>query len=307
MKVKMIATLLLLFVFVSGCHQQLKSPEIALYTSKAVAAGTPEGINQPKKIRIALASVLSPQASLSKYRDLLDYIGSQMDSPIEIIQKQSYQEVDRMLKAGEVDIAFICSLSYVLGLKDQYLVNVAAPEINGRAMYHSYTIVNQSSSYESLEELKGKKFAYTDPYSYTGRLSILSELYHSGYSSTDFFSNTFFTYSHDYSVNAVQLGIVDGATVDGVLLDQLLKEKPELNAQIRIIGMGEEAGTPPVVASKKADSQIVKEFSEILLNLQSDRKGTKLLEELGVERYAPINEQDYEVIKKGLFLLGETS
>lgn len=307
MKVKTIATLLLLFVFVSGCQQQVKTPEIPLYTSKAEAAATREGINQPKKIRIALASVLSPQASLSKYKDLLDYIGSQMELPIEIIQKQSYQEVDRMLKAGEVDIAFICSLSYVLGLKDQYLVNVAAPEINGRAMYHSYTIVNQSSSYESLEELKGKKFAYTDPYSYTGRLSILSELYNSGYSSNDFFSNTFFTYSHDYSVNAVQLGIVDGATVDGVLLDQLLNEKPELNAQIRIIGMGEEAGTPPVVASKKADSQIVKEFSEILLNLQSDRKGTKLLEELGVERYAPINERDYEVIKKGLFLLGETS
>lgn len=307
MKIKTFAVLILLSLLISGCSQSKHSSEITLYTTEAEAVENKNENNSQYKIRVALASVLSPQASLSKYKDLLNYISSEMDVPIEIIQKQSYQEVNRMLKVGEVDIAFICSLSYVIGLNDQYIVDVAAPVINDRAIYHSYTIVNQKGSYESLEELQGKKFAYSDPYSYTGRLSILSQLYEKGYGVNDFFSHTYFTYSHDYSVNAVALGIVDGATVDGVLYDELLKEKPELHSQIKIIGKGEEAGTPPVVASKKADPEVVREFSSLLLNLQNHKKGRNLLKELVVDRYVPINQKDYETIQKNLFLLGETS
>lgn len=297
--------LILFFLMLSGCQYKENDKSLILYTTKEETE-SPISRDSQNKVRIALASVLSPQASLVKYKDLLDYIGSNMNISIEIIQKQSYQEVDRMLKTGEVDIAFICSLSYVLGLNGEYIVDVASPEINGRAFYNSYTIVHRNSPFESLEELEGKRFAYTDPYSYTGRLSILIQLYEKGYSINDFFGSTFFTYSHDYSINAVALGIVDGATVDGVLFDQLLEQKPELSQQIKIIGTGKEAGTPPIVASKKADLKIVELFTNFLLNLQNNEEGKKLLKELGVDKYIPINQKDYEAIQQGLFLLGET-
>lgn len=304
MKKATFAVLLLVFLMLSGCQQENNGKSVVLYTSEEEIESS-VSVDSQNKVRIALASVLSPQASLVKYKDLLDYIGSHMNASIEIIQKQSYQEVDRMLKTGEVDIAFICSLSYVLGLNGEYIVDVASPEINGRAFYNSYTIVHRNSLFQSLEELEGKKFAYTDPYSYTGRLSILIQLYEKGYSINEFFGSTFFTYSHDYSINAVALGIVDGATVDGILFDQLLEQKPELSQQIKIIGTGKEAGTPPIVASKKADLKLVEEFTEILLNLQNNEHGKELLKELGVDKYVPINQKDYEVIQKGLFLIGE--
>lgn len=304
---KVISLLLILIIFISGCQSSNITSQIVLYSSVPETIGDKPINNSKEEIRVALASVLSPKASLSKYKYLLDYIGEEMGVSIEIIQKQSYQEVDRMLKSGEVDIAFICSLSYVLGLKGQYIVDVAAPVVKGKALYKSYTIVNKNSVFEKLEDLDGKKFAYTDPYSYTGRLSILNQLYQKGYSLTDFFADTFFTYSHDYSVKAVELGIVDGATVDGVLFDQLQKEKPELSSQVRIIGTGAEAGTPPVVASRFADSQFVEEFSSVLLNLQNVKEGKEILKELGFDAYAPINQKDYRIIQNGLFLLGETS
>lgn len=304
--IKICIILLIISLIISSCQQSAPISKIELYTTKSEKPENKEGNDSQKKIRIALASVISPKASLSKYNYLLDYLGSEMDASIEIIQKQTYQEVDSMLKAGEVDFAFICSLSYVIGLKGQYIVDVAAPKVNGRPIYKSYTIVNQNSSYESLAELEGRKFAFTDPYSYTGRLSILSQLNQTGKSADQFFSNIYFTYSHDYSVKAVALRIVDGATIDGVMFDQLQKENPELSSQVRVIGTGEEAGTPPVVASKKVDPTIVEEFSALLLNLQNNAKGQAILKDLGVESYVPINKKDYESIQKELFLLGET-
>lgn len=303
---KTIFILLFLLLLITGCQKTNTNSAIVLYSSNPETKENTTDKDPKNNIRVALASVLSPQASLSKYKYLLDYIGDEMDTSVEIIQKQSYQEVDRMLKSGEVDIAFICSLSYVLGVQGDYIVDVAAPVVNGQALYKSYTIVNQNSKYEKLEDLEGKKFAYTDPYSYTGRLSILNQLYQKGYSLTDFFADTYFTYSHDYSIKAVELGIVDGATVDGILFDQLQIEDPELSSKVRVIGTGEKAGTPPIVASKKADNQIVERFTSVLLSLQTHKEGQSLLEELGFDSYAPINQKDYEIIQNGIFLLGET-
>ncbi|MFO1441839.1 PhnD/SsuA/transferrin family substrate-binding protein [Bacillus sp. Bva_UNVM-123] len=308
MRNRTIIVLILMSLILNGCQMSSQSSQvIVLYTSKVEKELKIKDNNDSEnKIRVALSSVISPRASLSKYNYLLDYIGKEMDVSIEIIQKQTYEEVDKMLESGEVDIAFICSLSYAIGTNGQYIIDVAAPEIKGRAIYQSYTIVNKNSTYESLEELEGKKFAFTDPYSYTGRLSILSQLYQKGKNPEEYFNHTYFTYSHDYSVNAVALGIVDGATVDGAMFDQLQIENPELSSQIRIIGTGEEAGTPPVVASRKANPTMVAEFTRLLLDLQNKDKGRKILEELGVDRYIPINKEDYKVILENLFLMGET-
>ncbi|ESU32106.1 hypothetical protein G3A_13295 [Bacillus sp. 17376] len=296
---------ILFILVISGCQQGVQQSNITLYTDKAEASPSKEIDPHQEKITVALASVISPKASLSKYDYLLEYIESQIGKKVEIVQRQTYKEVDSMLRTGEVDFAFICSLSYVIGLEKGYIADVAAPVVNGRPFYQSYTIVNQNSTYETLEDLKGEKFAYTDPYSYTGRLSMLSQLNKEGETSEGFFGETYFTYSHDYSVKAVELGIVDGATVDGAMFDQMLATEPELSAHIRVIGTGDEAGTPPVVASKKVDSKKVEAFSEILFNLENHPEGRQLLKELGVDRYVPINQQDYQVIRQDLYLLGE--
>ncbi|MBT2637809.1 phosphate/phosphite/phosphonate ABC transporter substrate-binding protein [Bacillus sp. ISL-39] len=297
---------ILFILVISGCQQGVQQSNIILYTDKAEPSPSKEIDPHQEKITVALASVISPKASLSKYDYLLEYIESQIGKKVEIVQRQTYQEVDSMLRRGEVDFAFICSLSYVIGLEKGYIVDVAAPVVNGRPFYQSYTIVNQNSPYQTLDDLKGKRFAYTDPYSYTGRLSMLSQLDKKGETSEHFFGKTYFTYSHDYSVKAVELGIVDGATVDGAMFDQMLATEPELSAHIRVIGTGDEAGTPPVVASKKVDQQKVDAFSKILYDLRNHPEGKQLLKELGVDRYEPINQQDYQVIRQDLYLLGES-
>lgn len=297
---------ILFILLISGCQQGVEQANITLYTDKVEASPYKETDSHHEKITVALASVISPKASLSKYDYLLEYIESQIGEKVEIVQRQTYQEVDSMLRRGEVDFAFICSLSYVIGLEKGYIVDVAAPVVNGRPFYQSYTIVNQNSPYQNLDDLKGKRFAYTDPYSYTGRLSMLSQLDKKGETSEHFFGKTYFTYSHDYSVKAIELGIVDGATVDGAMFDQMLATEPELSAHIRVIGTGDEAGTPPVVASKKVDPKKVETFSEILFNLRNHPEGRQLLKELGVDQYVPINQQDYQVIRQDLYLLGES-
>ncbi|HWQ43225.1 MAG TPA: PhnD/SsuA/transferrin family substrate-binding protein, partial [Desulfosporosinus sp.] len=86
-------------------------------------------------------------------------------------QRQSYQEINDLIKNGEVDMALICSGAYVAGQQDAKIELLAVPEVNGKGTYQSFLIVSADSNYQTLENLKGKTFAFTDPLSFSGRVA----------------------------------------------------------------------------------------------------------------------------------------
>lgn len=260
-------------------------------------------IESDNAIKVAFASVVSPQETRAKYDLLVNYLEEKLDRPIMIVQKQTYDEVNQMLKAGEVDLAFICSLSYVIGKKEGFLEGIAAPKINGSDQYRSYVITHINSDIESFEDLEGKRFAFADPYSYSGRLAVLEMLNKRGLT-TAFFDDVFYTYSHDYSVSAVARGAVDAAAVDSLLFDQLVSLKNEDAMLVKVIERGTYAGTPPIVVSQKTDERLKQTIKDVILNLKKDPVGHEILKELKIDEYVPIEDEKYLPIKNLLPLLG---
>ncbi|OIJ18122.1 hypothetical protein BKP45_11030 [Anaerobacillus alkalidiazotrophicus] len=256
-------------------------------------------------IRTAFASVVSPEETRYKYDLLIKYLEDHLERPILIIQKQTYDEVNELLKNGEVDLAFICSLSYVIGTEEGYMVDVATTIIDNSDTYRSYIITHKNSGLETLADLKGKRFAFADPYSYTGRLAALEMIDQMGYTANDFFEETFYTYSHDYSVSAVARGAVDGAAVDSILFDMLLDLENEDAMQIQIVQKGPWAGAPPIVVSHKTDENLKTEIKELILSLNENPRGQHILQELKIQEYVPINREKYQPIRDAMKFMGE--
>lgn len=255
-------------------------------------------------IRTAFASVVSPEETRHKYDLLIKYLEDHLERPITIIQKQTYEEVNELLKNGEVDLAFICSLSYVIGVDEGYVVDVATTVIDNKDLYRSYIITHENSGLETLKDLKGKRFAFVDPYSYTGRLAALDMLNSLGYTPEEFFEETFYTYSHDYAISAVARGAVDAAAVDSILFDMLLDLQNEDAIQIQIVEKGPWAGAPPIVVSNKTDNKLKDQIKELILTLDDNPRGRQILKELKIEEYVPINRENYEPIRNAKNLMG---
>lgn len=258
----------------------------------------------PSSVKIAIASVVSPRESISKYLLLLKHLEEKLGRPIDIYQKQTYAEVNDMLARGDVDFAFICSLSYVIGKEKGEMIDIAAVEVDGSSYYQSYIISREDRPFESIEDLKGKRFAYTDPLSFTGRLAVLEMLYQRGLVAEKFFGETFFTHSHDNSIKAVAMGLADAAAVDSILFDFLVKADNDIISTLKIIERGEFAGTPPIVASHHTDPELVDTFKDIILSLHEDKAGKRILDDIGIDRYVMMDEEDYQIIKNSLDLLG---
>ncbi len=104
--------------------------------------------------------------------------------------------------------------------------------------------------------LAARAFAFTDPDSNTGKLAPTDWLRKIGEKPETFFGSFIYTYSHDNSILAVSKGVVDGASVDGLIWEYFNKTNPEMTAKTKVILKSENYGMPPLVAAKQVPETI---------------------------------------------------
>ena len=246
-----------------------------------------------RPLRVAIAAVLSPRGSAESYGELLKYLAKELNRPVEPVQRRTYSEVNDLLRTGEVDLAFVCTSAYILGKREFNMQLLVAPQVNGKKVYRAQLIVPADSPAQSISDLRGILFAFTDPMSFTGRIYPTYLLQQMGESPETFFDSTIFTYSHDDAINAVANGVADGASVDALVLDFAIKRDPSLSSRVRVMHTSEPFGIPPVVVGPNIRPQLQAQLQDVLLNLHEDPEGQAALQALDYDRFILIAEEDY--------------
>ncbi|RME11302.1 MAG: phosphate/phosphite/phosphonate ABC transporter substrate-binding protein [Ardenticatenia bacterium] len=250
---------------------------------------------QPRMpLRVAIAAVLSPEATFETYRPLLTYLSEELDRPVELLQRGTYAEVNELVRTGQADVAFVCGGGYVEGERLGYMTVLVVPQVNARTTYQAVIIARADAPYQSLEDLRGTRFAFTDPLSNSGRLYVQYRLWEMGETPETFFKHVIFTYAHDNSVHAVAENIVDAASVDSIVLETMYAQDPTLRQQIREIERSPNFGIPPVVVHPNLDPALRDAVEQVLLNMHNTPEGRAALRSIGIERFvqAPPNLYD---------------
>ncbi len=234
-------------------------------------------------LKIAMISVLDQQDTEQYQKRLANGIGRQLHRPVLLLRRKSYMEINRLISKGEADIAMMSTGAYCMYGQQEGLSLLAMQERNGLPYYFSYIIVPQDSAASSLDELKGKSFAYVDPLSYSGYLSVQERLAQSGEDPAQFFKTSYFTYSHSDSIDAVANREVDGAAVDSLACDYLQRYNPQMLQKIRVIEVLPKRGTSPVVARK--DFSANDEVQQALLHLHEDPDAADAMHHLLIDRF----------------------
>ncbi|MEW6409909.1 MAG: phosphate/phosphite/phosphonate ABC transporter substrate-binding protein, partial [Nitrospirota bacterium] len=248
-------------------------------------------------LKIGVASMITPVDSVKYYQEIIEYVGERIGRPVKMVLRRSYAEMDTMLEKDEVQVAFICSGPYVWD-HDKFGVELlVAPSVNGKATYNSYIVVHKDSSIKSLSELKGKRFAFTDPKSNTGKLYTTYRLTKMRYTPEIFFKRFIYSYSHNKSIELVSKKVVDGASVDGLVYDYMLKKDSPYTKLTKIIEKSPPFGMPPVVVTKNIDPSLKAKLREAFLNMHNDPKGKAILDAMMIERFVLIAHRDYNSIR----------
>jgi phosphonate transport system substrate-binding protein len=282
----------------AGCEK--RDEPIQVNFSNTVPIKRPSEINaaSQEELRIAIGAMVSPKETLSSYQDLLNYLALKLGKRLVLVQRKTYGQINEMLGQGDVDLAFLCSGPYVAGKNKYGFELLAAPEVKGSHFYNAYLIVNRNSGLEGLGDLKGKTFAFTDPDSNTGYLAPIGWLKKLGTTPEEFFGSTVYTYSHDNSILAVSKGLVEGASVDGLIWDFYTNSNSEMTGKTRVIYKSEDFGIPPVVAGKHVSGDTKLAVKRALFQMREDPEGAAILDKLMIDRFVEADDSWYDSIRR---------
>lgn len=276
-----------LFTALSSCRAE-RTVDLDFSRRDPSPVGT---IPTPDTLRVAVGAMLSPEATYGAYDGLVSILAERVGRRHELVQRRTYEEINRLLLNGEVDLAFVCTGAYVpIRERVRFL---AAPVIDGSASYRSY-IVTRTGGPATLEALRGTRFAFTDPLSNTGRLYpvyLLRTRFEMG--PRQFFSETVYTGGHDESLRVLLEGAVDAAAVDGAVFDAYARAHSADLARLAVIHRSPPFGSPPFIARLDLDRSVSDAVRDALLHFHEDPSSRALLAGLGIQRFVP--EADYSL------------
>lgn len=158
-----------------------------------------------------------------RYQPLLDWIKKKTGKDIEFYAPTSYNGVIEAMRSDFVDMAGFGAFSYILA-HEKADAEVFAARIDKRTNeqgYYSYMVTQKDSGIESVEDLEGKTFAYTDPGSTSGKLIPSYIFKKEGIDTKKYLKRTIFAGGHQSAVLAVKRGQVDAAAVASTVYQRM--------------------------------------------------------------------------------------
>lgn len=237
-------------------------------------------------------------------QELCSYVGTQLGVPTEFIIEPPWQERERQLDSGEVEIAWICGLPYVwrADQPDPAVELLVAPVMLGERyqnmpVYFSDVIVRKQSIYQNFEDLRGVRWAYNEPHS------------HSGYNLTcyslarlkapqDFFGVAIQAGSHQRCIEMLLQNQVDAAAIDSTVLEIELDKDMHLGQQLRKVAVMGPSPIPPLVISKRVDPRLRAKIRKLLTRIHEDPEGQRILQAGNIKQFVTVKNKDYDLIRK---------
>jgi phosphonate transport system substrate-binding protein len=238
-----------------------------------------------RPLRVAVCPIISQRNTIESYRVITDYISQKFKRETVLIERVSYSEISSLLANGGADIAFLASGAYTAYTGSEKIETLVTQVRFGVPYYYSYIIVSEDSNVKTLNDLKGKTFAFTDPLSFTGYLAPTHMLRQINQKPESFFRNYTFTYSHEKALKAVANKVIDGAAIGSHVYNNSKENKDGLTEMVKIVATSEKAGIGPVVVRKGLGENQIKVLRNIFLNMHKETKLQAALENLLVDRY----------------------
>ncbi len=194
---------------------------------------------QGQSLKVSAIPDESPTELLRKFKPLGAYLEKETGMKVDWTPVNDYPAVVEGLAGNRVDLAWLGGFTFVQArIRTGNAIPIAQRAEDEK--FISYYIVPQNSPAKSLQDLKGKTFAFGSPSSTSGHLMPRFFLLQVGINPDKDFARIAFSGAHDATVAFVASGRVAAGVLNASVFERLT-EKGDANAKaVRIL-----AKTPP--------------------------------------------------------------
>jgi phosphonate transport system substrate-binding protein len=224
---------------------------------------------------------------------LQNYLKQAMGRDVKLVTLNSYSATLDSLSNGSVDFACLGAVTYVRGRARLGLVPLVQRESD--LQFHSLIIANASKQIYSLNDLRGKQFAYGDINSTSGHVIPYLEMKRAGINpDTDIQSR--YSGEHSATVKLVEMGIVDAGAVDESVYNAMIKDGRADQGRLRVIYTSHPFVDYVYVARRGVTDSEREKFAAALLGLK-EGKNDEILKLLRASKFVKANDGEYGAIR----------
>ena len=245
---------------------------------------------------------LIPEQNIFKqfehYLPLAEYVQKRTGIKIELTILSRYGDIiDRFTQRG-MEGAFFGDLTGALAIKKLSVKPLVKPvRVDGSTSVHGYIIVRKDSGINSVADMRGKIIAFVDRATVTGYLFPIVYLRENGVKDIEtFFTEHYFTGSHDAAVYAVLDGRADIGCVKDSIFKNMIKNDPSIKDELKVIATSSAMPESTLCVKDDLPEHIIKILKETLLNMNKDEEGLKILKKMGLQRFSEAKEEDFKPV-----------
>ena len=251
-----------------------------------------------EKILIGLIPEMNIFKQKQRFMLLGDYLSKKTGIPVEFTILSRYGNIIESFTSEKMDGAFFGSFTGALAIQKLNVVPLARPvNLDNTSTYKGYLFVRRNSGIKTVSDMKGKKMAFVEKATTAGYVFPLAWLRENGVPSLDgFFSEYYFTGSHDAAVMAVLNRKADIGAAKHSMYDRVRKEDPRVDRELVILAVSPEVPSNGLCVRKDLDNEIKARLKAALLNLHNEPEGKAVLEKFGAHRFIETTAKDYQPV-----------
>jgi len=221
---------------------------------------------------------------------------------VEVIEHPYPKPMEALWGRTDKGAVFMCGLPFSRAEPQPVLVAApvpSPPEFEGQARYWSDFVVRVDSAFRTVEDTFGARIALTAPESQSGCVAALTYFMpNERGASTDAATPPYReivgpTITPLGALTAVAQDAADVAPIDSYALKLMEKFRPELTAEVRIVGRTPPTPIPPLVASNTA----IEPLRAALLEAHTHAASKSLMDELLLERFSLPDPASYAALR----------
>jgi phosphonate transport system substrate-binding protein len=251
-----------------------------------------------KKLLIGLIPEMNLFKQKQRFKLLGDYLSKKTGIPVEFTILSRYGNIIESFTAEKMDGAFFGSFTGALAIRKLGVVPMARPvNPDGSSTYKGYLFVRKDSGIRTAADMQGKRMAFVDKATTAGYVFPLAWLRDNGVTAVDgFFSEQFFTGSHDAAVLAVLNQKADVGAAKNTIYERVRKDEPRVDRELAILASSREVPSNGLCVRKDLDAAVRAALKDALLTLHNDPEGRQVLEQFGALRFIETSPKDYQPV-----------
>lgn len=268
-------------------------------TVSAVALGLamPLGASAKDTLRVTAIPDEAPTELLRKFQPLGKYLGEKTGMDVKFVPVTDYAAAVEALVNGKVDLAWFGGFTFVqANIRSKGNVEPIIQRAEDES-FKSVFITTADSGIQSLDDLKGKTFAFGSPSSTSGHLMPRSFLLKAGIQ-PDKDMRVAFSGAHDATAFSVAGGKVAAGALNIAVWNKLVETGKVDTKNVKVFYT-----TPPYydynwTVRKDLDPQVKKSLREAFLALDgSTEQGKEILSLQRASRFVPTEAGNYADIE----------